>query len=166
MPTLVLIRHAKTEGHGGDDHSRNLVPRGHAQAATLGPQIAELTGDARVLVSSANRAVQTWAGIASGLGEVGDVEVSDDLYTFAGRELLERIRTWAEGEVVIAVGHNPAVSGVVAALLGQPPPDDPALASGGALRTARGAVLDIGRPWSDLAPGTATLQKWLIPTVD
>lgn len=166
MPTLVLIRHAKTEGHGGDDHSRNLVDRGHAQSSTLGPQIEDLAAGAQVLMSSANRAVQTWEGIALGLkGKTGSVEIADDLYTFDGRDLLERIGELAEGETVIVVGHNPAVSAVAAVLLGSYPPEDPTLASGGALRTARGVVLDVP-DWSDLGPGTATLRRWLVPAVD
>ena len=166
MPTLILIRHAKTEGHGGDDHSRNLIERGHNQAATLGPQLDGLDAGAQVLVSSANRAVQTWDGVAAGLtGTPGDVQITDDLYTFDGADLLERIRELADGETVIVVGHNPAISAVAAVLLGSYPPEDPTLASGGALRTSRGAVLDVPA-WPELGPGTATLRRWLVPAVD
>ncbi|MGZ6793531.1 MAG: SixA phosphatase family protein [Mycobacteriales bacterium] len=108
MPTLVLLRHAKTEPHRADDISRVLDPRGRADAAAAG---AWLRGQGlvpdRVVCSPAARTRETWERAAVG----GPEPVHDErVYDATAEELLEVLRETPDGVgVLVLVGHNPGV---------------------------------------------------------
>lgn len=106
MPTLILLRHAKAEPQGADDHDRALSDRGRADA----PAIREwLTGQGivvdRAVVSTSRRTRETWdlAGTWPAVYDERVYEAStDDL-----REVIAE--TGADVGVLVIVGHNPGI---------------------------------------------------------
>jgi phosphohistidine phosphatase len=156
MPTLVLVRHAKSEGHRAEDHSRELAPRGRADAAAVQEWLAKhgISPD-RVVVSSATRARQTWEG-----ARVGDTTpVYDDrVYDASVKDLLEVLReTPAEVQTVVLVGHNPAVERLAWEL------DDSEAArerTDSGMPTSAVAVFEVDG-WPDLTTGV--LRQFAVP---
>jgi phosphohistidine phosphatase len=108
VPTLVLLRHAKTEPHRTDDHSRRLVDRGRADAEQVRRWLdAQGIRPDRVVVSTAARAQETWE-----LASVGDVEPELDQRVYeASPEDLRAVVTETGTEVatLVLVGHNPSI---------------------------------------------------------
>jgi phosphohistidine phosphatase len=110
MPTLVLLRHAKTEPQGTDDsrsdHSRRLTPQGRADAELVRRWLADQgLVPGRVVVSTAVRARETWE-----LASVGDVPAEHDerLYEATPADLREVVaETGADVTTLVLVGHNP-----------------------------------------------------------
>lgn len=122
MPTLLLIRHAKSvwPHDEPDDQRRDLAPRGRRQAPDVGrwlrehdlvPQLA--------IVSAATRTQRTWELVGAELGADVEARVEQDAYVFSGDELLDLIRE-LPGDVdrVALVGHNPALEELVHRLTG------------------------------------------------
>lgn len=169
MPTLILLRHAKTEPDAVDDWHRELTDRGRDQARSIGPRIAAVRGDTgcTVLVSTALRAAQTWEEIAPALGRGVDVLELPSLYVFDERDVLREIQDRAaDAETVLVVGHNPGISHLVRLLIDHDLPEDDSSVKYGALRTCRGAVLRVDGAWADLDAGRCTLRAVLSPGVD
>ncbi len=108
MPTLVLLRHAKAEPSATDDHSRILAPRGRADASAVHTwlQGRGINPD-RVVVSTAQRARETWA-LA---GPTDPEAVYDERVYEAGTQALrEVIAETPDGvDTLLLVGHNPGM---------------------------------------------------------
>ena len=104
MPRLILLRHAKSEPHRADDHSRVLAPRGRADAEAVRPVIASLD-PALAVVSTAARARETWQ-----LADPGGVEAvfDDRVYEASVDDLREVLGELSVGSAVL-VGHNPSI---------------------------------------------------------
>ncbi len=155
MPTLLLMRHAKSDWGqpGRTDHDRKLNERGQRDAPRMGRWLIQqnLLPD-WVITSSARRAKKTTKRVVKAFESDVYVEVLDNLY-------LASVETWlnvlaglpAEAGCVLGVGHNPGLEHLVEALTGQSP----------RLSTAAIACIDIpGDDWSVLAqrPVMATLR--------
>jgi len=104
VPRLILLRHAKSEPHRADDHSRVLAPRGRADAEAVRPVIASLA-PVLAVVSSAARARETWQ-----LADPGGVEAvfDDRVYEASVDDLREVLGELSVGSAVL-VGHNPSI---------------------------------------------------------
>jgi len=104
VPRLILLRHAKSEPHRADDHSRVLAPRGRADAEAVRPVIASLA-PALAVVSTAARARETWQ-----LADPGGVEAvfDDRVYEASVDDLREVLGELSVGSAVL-VGHNPSI---------------------------------------------------------
>lgn len=163
---LLLLRHAKSAWpEGVADHDRPLGERGRRDAAAVGRWLA--AAGARpdmVLVSSAQRARETWDGVAGELGPAGDVRVTDEVYGAGAGDLLDVLREVPEqSATVLVVGHNPGIERLAALL------DDGEAASGDGTRmrvkfpTSGLAVLDVPHPWSALDPETCRLAAFVVP---
>ena len=166
---LVLVRHAKAAtaapAGGEGDHGRPLTDRGRRQAAATGALLdaAGLGAVGLVLVSSALRARQTWAGMAT-VVRAGAVEVEDQLYETSPQALVRRLAV-ADDDVraLVVVAHEPVVSATAEALAGGGS-DGAALArvrAGAA--TGSASVLELAGAWGDLAPGRCRLVAHLVP---
>lgn len=120
--TLILTRHAKSswEDPALSDHDRPLNKRGTRAAKALGVWLGErgLQPD-QVLSSSSKRTRETYAGMALAAG----ADFTNDLYHVTANQML-RALSQASGEVVMMLGHNPAI-GIFAADLAGEPPDHP-----------------------------------------
>lgn len=123
MPTLLLMRHAKSDW-GDDnlpDHDRPLNDRGKRDAPRMGRWLAEQgLAPAFVMTSSAKRAQKTTVRVVRELGCDVYVEVRHELY-------LADVETWlsvlaelpADADCVLCVGHNPGLEALVERLTGR-----------------------------------------------
>ncbi|GGK59379.1 SixA phosphatase family protein [Ornithinimicrobium pekingense] len=160
--TLVVVRHAKAEqSHPQGDYSRELAPRGVADAQVLGRWLAEeeLLPDL-VLSSPAARTRQTTEQLLAGAG-VPDVEVwgGRGLYDGGPAQVLDAVREVPEETATLwLVGHQPVMGIVTAGLADQQRSDRRALdAVEDHVPTASCAVLTLDVDWAELDSGQARL---------
>lgn len=156
---LILMRHAKSDWSGDlSDHDRPLNARGRTAARAMGGWLGATGHTPRhALISTATRAVETWAG----LGLAGDVPVTRTgaLYLASPNEILRQIRR-VDGSPLIVIGHNPGFQ-QVAAMLAAHRPDDPAFAR---YPTGAALVLDFDiRHWADLGEGKGRVTAFQVP---
>lgn len=106
---LVIIRHAKANAHGpSGDISRELAPRGHAQAAEASEflRTANIQPD-HAIVSTAIRTTQTFEDLAIDCATLFEKSA----YNASPATLAELIRKAPQDASCIAVvGHNPGVT--------------------------------------------------------
>jgi phosphohistidine phosphatase len=120
MPkTLWLLRHGDAEGHAGrDDFDRRLTERGERQSRAAGRALAQLgVSFEHAFTSPRVRALDT-ARIACaelGLEPMVYEPLSGD---FGADEAGELIAATDEEGSILLVGHEPDMSGLVAALAG------------------------------------------------
>lgn len=153
MPTLILLRHAKSAyPEGVEDHDRPLSERGHRDAGRAGELLAAGHRFDQALVSSARRAQQTWSHVAAFFPDV-EPQVHDDLYLASRDELLARVQGLPdEARSVVVVGHNEGLE-QLASVLSQVPT---------VLKTATVAVLSSAEPWHRWQPGSAALDDLFV----
>jgi phosphohistidine phosphatase len=151
MRTLLLLRHATTEGirPGHPDRARRLTPEGERQATAVGDHLRRngTTLDV-VLCSPATRVRQTVAALQL----TAPVVVTDELYDAGGDDILELIRSLDEAvDHVLIVGHAPGLP-ATAHELADPDSSDPrAIATiDGRFPAAALATLNLTGPWADL----------------
>lgn len=156
MPTLVLLRHSKAEAHRGDDHPRELAPRGRADAAAVRRWLTERgVSPDLVLVSSATRARQTWE--CASVGNAPTV-YDDRVYDASEQALFEVLReTRADVQTLVLVGHNPGIERLALALDDSDEARD--LTTSG-MPTSAVAVFEVDG-WVDLSAGV--LQELAVP---
>lgn len=113
MKRLILMRHAKTEGHHADgDRARELSPRGRQESATVGNELAGL-GLQYAMVSTATRTRQTFEA----LGLAIPAEFLEVFYTDGPETMLQRIsETEADVTGVLVVAHEPVIPRLAAQL--------------------------------------------------
>ncbi|MGH3366402.1 MAG: SixA phosphatase family protein [Nocardioidaceae bacterium] len=149
---LLVMRHAKAQQEAETDHDRRLSPRGRRDARAAGTMLAERQDEpVLALVSTAQRARDTWHALSGVLSSEPEVWFDRSLYDAGPADVVELLAGVADTvSSVIVIGHNPAMSTVAAALSdGQADPDlEDALAEG--LRTAAVACFDVPVQWVDL----------------
>jgi phosphohistidine phosphatase SixA len=119
---VFLVRHAEAAG-GDPDELRPLTPTGREQARALGARLRESGVQADAVVTSPLlRARETGALLARALET--EAAADDRLSPGATRETLVDAVA-GRGETVVAVGHQPDCSRIVAAVNGGPEPDFP-----------------------------------------
>jgi phosphohistidine phosphatase len=167
MKRLLLLRHAKSSRKDPSlaDHDRPLTSRGEKNARRMGAYLRDegLVPD-QTLCSTAIRAVRTWESAAAELGR--DVRTRRDagLYTGDSDRLLNAVRAGAaEDDVLLLIGHNPAIQELALSLVGSG--DRAELAR---MRrkfpTAGLAVFrfDTG-DWAEIAPAHGELERFVRP---
>ncbi len=161
MKTLHLMRHAKSawDIEGQPDRERGLNRRGRRDAPRMGRALSRLLEPLPAHVSPARRAQLTLDGLCTGWPALGHMphRTEEALYTFDAQALL----VWlAEREAALdtmfLIGHNPALTDLVNALVGEPVL--PNLPTAGYVRLA----LAIDR-WGHLLQGCAELKYSLFP---
>ena len=177
MPTLILLRHAKSswDEPGLADFDRPLAKRGRRAAPIAGAEMARRGWlPDLALVSPAKRARQTWkrAGkalaAAAGAKQAPEVRFAEALYMAAPEAILALLHAVPDNtRSVVVVGHNPGLE-ELAVLLAGPGSDAAALDSVRArFPTAALARLTFDGPWKDLAPdGAALTDVALVREVD
>ncbi|MGI9155840.1 MAG: SixA phosphatase family protein [Marmoricola sp.] len=160
--TLVLMRHAKAESLGAEDHLRGLTRRGRRDAAEAGVWLAskEIVPDA-AFVSTAARAVETWEAVASTSRSTATARYDESLYTASPESALEVLSTAdPEAQVLIFIGHNPTAA-YLAHVLSDSSPDPVAFrAMSQGYPSAAMTVLDVPVEWAELAEGTARVTDF------
>lgn len=163
---LYVLRHAKSSWaeEGVPDHDRPLAPRGEEALARLRRYVAGRDlSPGLVLCSSARRTVLTCNGILPALPADTTVEVEQDLYGASGPRLLARLRRLDDDvPSVLVIGHNPGMQSLASMLTGA---GDAGLRGrlATAFPTGALATLAFSGSWADLAPGSATLEAFVVP---
>jgi phosphohistidine phosphatase len=151
MPTLILLRHAKSDWSGGEaDIDRPLAKRGRRQAPDAGRWLAaNIEGIDLALVSPANRARSTWDLVAAELAAPPSTRIDDRLYAASDDGLLAVLRELPDHvETVVLVGHNPGIEDLASRLTGDWTP----------LPTSALAVITVPDPWSSAGRHPAVLR--------
>ncbi|MGI9556621.1 MAG: SixA phosphatase family protein [Solirubrobacterales bacterium] len=164
MRRLYLLRHAKSswDDPALDDHERPLAPRGKRATKLMRKHLREERVEPGLaLSSSAERAVQTLAGVRAGLPEATPTEIESSLYTFSATSLLSAVRRLDPGlRSVLVVGHNPAMQDLTLELAG----DGVDLVTvARKFPTCALATLDFAGDWSELDSGVAALSAFVRP---
>lgn len=165
MPTLYLMRHAKSDWHSAAqaDFERPLNPRGNRDAVRMGQWLEAQGLRPQVLLASpAQRARQTALAVADTLGtKDNEVVFNQDLYLADRATLLHILRTIpAATDSVLLVAHNPGLDDLVEWLAPEPPPLSE---SGKLMTTAAIAMFELPGGWANLQRGRVTLQQLLRP---
>lgn len=166
MPTLLLLRHAKSswEDEDLDDFDRPLNPRGRRAAPAMGRVLLERGWvPDRVLCSPAARTRETWALVEEALGTEVPAEYPDVLYLAEPGEMVEEIRNAGrEAERLLVVGHNPGMERLALALAADGAPE---LRERMAAKypTAALAVLDFEGGWDSVAAERVRLVDFIRP---
>jgi len=159
---LVVMRHAKAEPFGDEDHQRRLTERGHRDAAEAGAWLAEQgILPTHALVSSAVRAKATWESLAKGARSSAVVSYEDGLFSAGPDAALDVLRTAdPEAMVLVFVGHNPTAAYLAHMLSDGSPDPDAFRAMSEGFPAAALAVLEVPIDWSDLAEGSASVTHF------
>ena len=121
MRRLLLLRHSKTERPepGERDRDRKLMPRGRADAPVIGAYMARhrLVPDL-VLVSPAQRTMETWALVRAAFSKAPPVVKQDRIYNASTETLADLIRETDDATALLVVGHNPGLHDLATELIG------------------------------------------------
>jgi phosphohistidine phosphatase len=165
MPTLALLRHAKSDYPPGvTDHRRPLSERGRGDAVAAGPVLRRrVPRPELVLVSSATRAQQTWQA-AEGAWESRPHHVTEPrIYEASVDDLLLVVRDSGAADSLVLVGHNPGLA-EFAAVLSDGTGDRAALNDMARKFPTSGlAVFTVDRPLAHLVAGGGRLASFDIP---
>ena len=118
MPTLILLRHAKSDYPPGvPDRERPLSPRGERDAVAAGVWLgAAYPRVDAVIVSPARRAAQTWNAVRDHVAAIS-IRTDDRIYEDWGSALLDVVAELpAHVRTALIVGHNPGIEECAAAL--------------------------------------------------
>jgi phosphohistidine phosphatase len=164
MRRLLLLRHAKSSwaDPGARDHDRPLNPRGRHAATRMGTYLHDegLVPDL-VLCSSARRTCETVARLD--LPDSVELVIEHDLYLAHPDAVVEQIRAVADAvTTLMVVGHNPTTQDLALELAGGGEPDA-ILRMGQKFPTGALAILAVPGRWSTVAPGIATLERFVTP---
>lgn len=123
MKTLLVLRHAKSSWveSGLDDHERPLNDRGEREAPKVGEQLRQRRLVPDLIISSdAVRAHKTTVAVAGAAGHSGEIRLDHSLYLAAPDDILAVLRSADENAgIVMVVGHNPGLEGLVRQLTGE-----------------------------------------------
>ncbi len=171
MPTLLLLRHAKSSwsDDGAGDFDRVLAPRGERAAPLMGAFLAqhELTPDL-ILCSPAARARETLDLVLGELATNPVIQYADELYLASPSEMMALLRdvpNTAENDAperVMMVGHNPGFQ-TLARMLCEGGDEDGLVALAGKFPTAALAVIDFDGAWEKIRAGKGRLRLFATP---
>ena len=166
MKTLTLLRHAKAglDDPGSRDFDRTLNAKGRRAATQVGAYLQrERVGFDHVVASPALRVVETLSAVEAGYASALAPAWDRRIYLASAVTLLDLVQgTDAGVERLLLVGHNPGLEDLAMWLV--PTSDDPlrrALET--KYPTATLAELRFPGGWSDLAPGSAGLTRFVRP---
>ena len=151
MAILLLVRHAKAERPPGvADIDRDLSTRGERDAALVGAFLGGALPSPEVLLTSpARRAHRTAELMAAAAGWTRRIVTDDRLYQGGVADLLAVLAA-ADGDPVVAFGHEPVWSAAIGTIVG-----------GGGLAMVTGAAACVE---GEAEPGGGVL-RWLIAPV-
>ena len=120
---LTFLRHAEAEATAPSDHDRQLTSKGREQAQKVG-EFCKQHGivPGMIVTSPVTRAEQT-AGIVAKC--FGDIEPMVERWLACGMDpvtCLDGLRSYAQFEHVMLVGHEPDFGETIAACIGLPYP--------------------------------------------
>lgn len=167
MLELLLLRHAKSawDQPFGDDHDRDLAPRGVKAARRIGRELAQrrLVPDL-VLCSTATRARRTLDLVLPAFADAPPVRYLRSLYLAAPSRMLEIAqRQPPDVHRLMLVGHDPGMHGVAQRLAGSGDAADLAALTA---KFPTGACVRLAFPvasWREIGEGAGRLMDFLRP---
>ncbi len=158
MPTLLLMRHAKSDWDAeyGTDHDRPLNDRGRRSARLMGRVLTEEGLAPEVVISSTAVRARTTSELAIEAGEWDAELVLDRALYESGPQgvLAAGAETPPEIGRLMLVGHQPTWSMLVARLTGER----------AEMKTATVAVIDLAiDSWADLPGSSGSLARLIEP---
>lgn len=166
MRRLILLRHTKSDWPNGMvDRDRPLAERGRRAAPLMGRMLIDrgFVPD-KVLVSTAERTVETWALASAGLIQFPPATPEPRIYEAAPHVLANVIReTGDDVRTLLLVGHNPGIEALAYNLIADGPPDLRQRLSR-KYPTGGLAVIDCTiERWTQLSAGCGTLVAFVVP---
>lgn len=120
MKQLLLIRHAKAEGHEADDFVRKLSHKGEHDAQKLAKHLKETGLIPQQVVASPAKRTKTTAQIIIDALHLPAAILNDLIYEADERTLMKVINSFNNEQNFIAlVGHNPGISYLLLKLTGE-----------------------------------------------
>jgi phosphohistidine phosphatase len=121
MRRLLLLRHAKAERPVllGQDHDRELAPRGRDDATKLGAYMVRhaLIPD-RTIVSTSTRTRETWDLVAAAFATSPPAVFDKRIYEASPQAILKVIQECSpKVHTLLIVGHNPGLQELAAMLV-------------------------------------------------
>lgn len=170
MPTLMLLRHAKSDHEDPKlgDHERPLSKRGREDAPRMGEHMRAQNWEPElVLCSTSERTRETWDLVAPKLESQPTVRFDRALYLAAWPALLSIVQG-APDDVssLLLIGHNPGTEQLAIALALQPKtPSERGRAESISKKfpTCALAVLEFDGGWRDVKAGTGRLIAFVRP---
>lgn len=170
MPTLMLLRHAKSSQDDPklDDHDRPLAERGRKDAPRMGRHMRAQTWEpALVLCSTSARTRETWELVAPELKTRPNVRFDRALYLAEWPALLAIVQgTPAATNSLLLIGHNPGLGQLAVALSlrpGTPAERGRAESMSKKFSTCALAVLEFEGAWRGIKPGSGRLAAFVKP---
>ncbi|APH72135.1 SixA phosphatase family protein [Aquibium oceanicum] len=167
MGRLYLLRHARAAWAepGTRDFDRPLTEAGRLESEAVGAFMASRDYQPEIVVcSSAQRAIETWQGLAGRLGRrQNEAILSQQLYSTDATGYLSIVREKGDAGSILIIGHNPMIEDLTIALCCGRDAEPPPVLAGG-FPTAGLAVLSFATPLSAAAPGAAQLDDFLNST--
>ena len=163
MPTLILLRHAKSDWPAGvRDIDRPLAERGIRDCVAVAEALANknLRVD-RSVVSTAKRTRETFERVFAAAGYIPEHDFESRIYEANVQNLLDVIHE-QESDTVMLVGHGPGIP-QLSLLLADDFDSEPALRIRQKYPTAAIAVLHSAAEWAEWGPGTCVLEDFFIP---
>jgi phosphohistidine phosphatase len=154
MPTLVVVRHAKSDwGQGLPDEERPLNERGRRDAPAVGRWLVEHVERLDLAIcSTATRARQTWGLAGDGLAT--ETRYDERVYAAGPRDLMSVLDELGDDIGTAAlVGHNPGLTELVETLSNERVE----------LKTSAVAVLAWEGTWADVWTRRAALVTHATP---
>lgn len=165
MPSLILMRHAKSDwSHGTADIDRPLNKRGKSAAKRIGHHLTETSNQPeRILCSPARRTRETLARLLPHCNALREILFVPSLYESMGSDYLAIIRAYgADADTLMVIGHNSAMHETALTLAsGDPGAHFPSLAT--AFPTAATAIFSTDVYWSQVAPDNMKLRSYIVP---
>jgi phosphohistidine phosphatase len=166
MRRLILLRHTKSDWPSGIvDHDRPLAARGRRAAPLMGRVLLDrrFIPD-KVVVSTAQRTVETWMLASAGLIQLPPGEQDPRIYEAPPHVLANVIRETEDAiETLLLVGHNPGIEALAYDLVA----DGPATLRQKLSRkypTGGLAVIDCAvESWRDLHSRCGNLVAFVVP---
>ncbi len=164
MVRLYILRHAKSswKTEGLDDFHRPLNARGRKAAPAIGNYMQQhsIFPDL-ILCSAAVRARETLDLVLASLEGDPAVEIDEGLYLAGAGTLLDRLRRLDDGpDSVMVIGHNPGLHDLALSLAA---PDTQQVPVAKYPTAALTELRFSGRRWSDIAPGTGDVVRFVAP---
>lgn len=116
MKKLLILRHANANPHtppeGLTDKERPISSKGWNQLKEMNNRCQDVLSEVQlVLCSNAVRTRQTLEGIMPYLINVQEINYLDELYASSADTYLDEVNVWRDSkDVILLIGHNPAVS--------------------------------------------------------
>jgi phosphohistidine phosphatase len=169
MPTLMLLRHAKSDSDNSKlgDHERPLSERGRNDAPRMGKVIRSEKWEPELVVcSTSERTRETWDLMAPEFKSEPKVRFDRTVYLAPPQTLLSIVQNAPSVASLMLIGHNPGMEDLALTLAAKPKtPDERARIESMARKypTCALAVLEFDGAWRDVRPGTGRLVAFVKP---